>query len=253
MGEDDFESFCVVLGQVVERFGWRVHCYCVMGNHYHLVVETPQANVSDGMRQLNGVFTQRYNRRHGRVGHLFQARFTAILVEADSHLLSVVAYLAWNPVEAGLCERPEEWRWGSYRAYLGLARAPAFLTTGLVLGRCGSTRSAREGLRRFVEKSDAAAPRLLAGAYACSEEFVRAHVGDRGAVEEVARREWQPLPLPLGQIFATERYPIMVAYRRYGYTLAQIADHLGCHYSTVSRRLVREEADNSEPLRQCKT
>lgn len=242
LDEDDFESFCVVLEQVVDRFGFRVHGYCVMGNHYHLLAETPLGNVSRGMRQLNGVFTQRYNRRHGRVGHLFQARFSSVLVEDDSHLLEAIRYLAWNPPEAGRCEHPAEYEWGSYRVLLGLAPAPAFLTTELVLGRFGEDRAtARERLRRFVEDGGPRPLPLLAGVYACSEEFLRVRVDGRRPIAEVARREWQPLPPRLDEIFASELSPVSVAYCRYGYTLAEIANYLGCHYSTVSRRLAREE------------
>jgi putative transposase len=239
----DYESFFEVLAQVVERYGWLCHSYCVLGNHYHLLVETPQPNLSAGMRQLNGVFAQHYNRRRGRCGHLFQARYKAILIEAESHLLEAVRYIAWNPVRAGLCSEPAAWKWSSYPALLGLAPSPGFLTASWILGQFGRERAAaREGLRRFVERGAPEAPRLRSGVYAAGDDFLREVLGDCEPLEEVRRREWQPVPLSLAEVFATAEQPVLVAYRQYGYTLREIAGHLGCHYSTVSRRLRREEA-----------
>ena len=98
----DREDWLTLLEQVCERFNWRCHAYCQMTNHYHVVVETPDANLSHGMRQLNGVYTQRFNRRHGLVGHLFQGRFKGILVERETHLLELVCYFALEPARAGM-------------------------------------------------------------------------------------------------------------------------------------------------------
>jgi putative transposase len=99
--DTDRQLFLDSLSQVTERFHWLCHAYCLMDNHYHLVVETPDANLSQGMRQLNGVYTQAYNRRHRRVGHLFQGRFKGILVQKESHFLEVCRYVVLNPVAAG--------------------------------------------------------------------------------------------------------------------------------------------------------
>lgn len=239
----DYESFLDVLGQVVDRYGWLCHGYCILGNHYHLLVETPQPNLPAGMRQLNGVFTQRYNRRRARCGHLFQARYKAALVDAESHLLAVLRYVAWNPVRAGLCSEPAAWKWSSYPALLGLAPCPAFLTASWILGHfAGERATARERLARFVEGRAPAPPTLCAGAYAAGEDFLQGILGGLEPIEEVRRREWQPVPPSLAEIFAGAEKPVVLAYRGYGYTLREIAGHLHCHYSTVSRRLRREEA-----------
>ena len=97
----DRRSFLEVLHKVNQRHHWICHAYCLMTNHYHLVIETPEGNLSRGMRQLNGVYTMYFNRRHRTVGHVFQGRFKAILVERESYLLEVCRYVVLNPVRAG--------------------------------------------------------------------------------------------------------------------------------------------------------
>jgi hypothetical protein len=122
-----------------------------MTSHYHLVVATPDTNLSKGMRQLNGVYTQQFNRRHGLVGHLFQGRFKAILVERDAYLLELARYLVLNPVRAGMVSDASAWPWSSYRRLVGLAAAPVRLETDWVLGQFGSERrSAQERYARFA-------------------------------------------------------------------------------------------------------
>lgn len=108
--DKDRERFLEVLAEVVERFNWVCHAYCLMSNHYHLVVETPDANLSKGMRQLNGVYTQASNRRHHRSGHLFQGRFKGILVDKDSYLLELTRYVVLNPVRARMVKAPGKTR-----------------------------------------------------------------------------------------------------------------------------------------------
>ena len=97
-GDADRELFLDTLTQGIARYRWLCHAYCLMENHYHLLIETPRANLSLGMRQLNGIYTQTFNRRHHRVGHLFQGRFRAILVEKESYLLELCRYIVLNPV-----------------------------------------------------------------------------------------------------------------------------------------------------------
>src|SRR5712692_7942277 len=125
----DRECFVSLLGRTVDLFRWRLHAFVLMGNHYHLVLETPELTLSRGMRQLNGLYAQAFNRRHKRAGHLYQGRFKAILVEKDSHLLELVRYVVLNPVRAGLATSAKDWPWSSYRGTAGLARAPEWLQT----------------------------------------------------------------------------------------------------------------------------
>ena len=120
--DDDREKFLEILGQAVVWADWRLHAYVLMGNHYHLLVETPEPTLSRGMRQLNGVYTQHYNRRHKRSGHLFQGRFKGILTEKESHLSELIRYVVLNPVRAKLCANAKDWRWSSYRATAGMTK-----------------------------------------------------------------------------------------------------------------------------------
>jgi putative transposase len=107
--EEDRRLFLSVLSEVVRDFNWAVHAYCLMDNHYHLLIETPDGNLSKGMRQLNGVYTQRFNRQHGRVGHVFQGRYKAIIVQKESYLLKLARYVVLNPVRARMVRSPAEW------------------------------------------------------------------------------------------------------------------------------------------------
>jgi putative transposase len=153
--DQDRHEQLAVLGQAMARFDAEVLAYCQMGNHYHLVLHTRQANLSRVMRHVNGVYTQQFNRRHGLVGHLFQGRFKAILVDRDAYLLALCRYVERNPVAAGLVQEVGEWAWSSYRAHIGEAPAPEWLDTdGLqsyLLGRAVTTDKDRAlAARRFA-------------------------------------------------------------------------------------------------------
>lgn len=122
--DDDCAGFLIVLASTVARYRLLCHAYCLMGNHYHLLLQTPESNLSVAMRQLNGVYTQRFNRRHERCGHVLQGRFGAQLVDGDAYLREVCRYIVLNPVRAGLVAHPGEWRWSSFRATAGETAVP---------------------------------------------------------------------------------------------------------------------------------
>ena len=236
--------------QVCERFNWVCHAWCQMTNHYHVVIETPEANLAQGMRQLNGVYTQRFNRRHGRVGHVFQGRYKGILVERDSYLLELARYVVLNPVRAGMVQAPGDWRWSSYAAMCGLAPVPDWLETDWILGQFGSARC--EAVARYVRFVHEGAHRpsiwsqLQGQIYLGSEVFVhqmQALIEERPNIEEVPRIQRRPLARPLAEYAAD--YPrneaMARAYLSGRYSLVEIARHFGVHYSTVSRVVRRHE------------
>jgi putative transposase len=148
--DEDRKRFLAILGHVVERFRWRVHAYVLMGNHYHLLIETPEPTLSRGMRHLNGIYTQGFNRRHERVGHLLQGRFKAILVEKEAHLLELARYVVLNPVRSGISTTAGQWKWSNYRATAGLGPAPAWLETEWTLEQFSPRREAERRYRGFV-------------------------------------------------------------------------------------------------------
>ena len=116
-GDDaDRRRYLSLLSRVSRRMSWRCLSYCLMSNHMHLLVETPEPNLGLGMQRLHGGYAFAFNRRHGRSGHLFERRYDAVSVSTDEYLWSLVRYIAHNPVEAGMCARPEDWPWSSHAA-----------------------------------------------------------------------------------------------------------------------------------------
>ncbi len=149
--DEDREAFLSILAEVVERYNWICHAFCLMMNHYHLVIETVEGNLSQGMRHLNGVYTQASNRRHNRAGHLFQGRFKGILVDKDAYLLELSRYVVLNPVRAGMVDTPEQWPWSSYRSMTGQAPVPKWLAVDGILSQFGANREeARQNYQHFV-------------------------------------------------------------------------------------------------------
>jgi len=131
--DTDRELYLELLAQAVKRQRWRCLSYCLMGNHVHLMIETPQPNLGAGMGRMHGLYAQTFNRRYRREGHLFQGRFGSVAMKSDAQLMQTARYIALNPVEAGLCGRAEEWAWSSHAAALS-GRAPAWLDVSRLLG-----------------------------------------------------------------------------------------------------------------------
>jgi putative transposase len=243
--DQDREDWLNVLGRVCSRFNWRCHAYCEMTNHYHAVVETGEANLSKGMRQLNGVYTQQVNRRHGLTGHLFQGRFKAILVERDAYLLELARYVVLNPVRARMVSEASAWPWSSYRAMVGLEPAPPWLETDWVLGQFGFERqSAQVGFARFVAEGAGQGSiwvQLRHQIFLGSEGFIARFAPAAGTADrlrEVPRAQRRPLARPLSDyasLYPERREAMARAFLSGVYTMQEIADHFGVHYSTVSR------------------
>ncbi len=173
--EADRKKFLELLRSIGRDEKWLIHAYCLMTNHYHLLVETPLGRLSRGMRSLNGRYTQWFNWKHRRSGHLFEGRFRSVLVQKETHLLELCRYVVLNPVRAGLVSRPGDWRWSNYQA-TALAKRTDWLEVDWTLAQFGSDRGfARQEYRRFVAmgKGTGGEKGLLRGPYLGDQEFRR--------------------------------------------------------------------------------
>jgi len=251
LSDDDRILFLEVLAHVVERFDWVCHAYCLMDNHYHLMVETPQANLSQGMRQLNGMYTQRFNREHNRVGHVFQGRFKSIVVDKDAYLLELSRYIVRNPVAADMVKHAKDWAWSSYRATAGMIKSPSFLTVNWLLEQFGNDQSrALNAYRKYVNKTDGVLPwENLNGPDILGDDEFRSGLQSfvTGENRDVPKRKQRLRCLPLSEIAAANKRRgqwMKKAYQEHGYSMQSIADYAGLHHSTVSR-LIKKEGENA--------
>jgi putative transposase len=242
--DDDRQAWLEILGQVCERFNWVCHAYCQMTNHYHLLIETPDANLSKGMRQLNGVYTQRFNRSHQRVGPIFQGRFKAIVVDKDSYLLELARYVVLNPLRAGTIRQLGQWRWSSYLATCGQVARPDWLQTDFILSLFSKQRArAFANYRAFVHEGDGLPSvwnRLQGQIYLGPDAFVekmQALIEQRPARTEIPRKQRQALSRALSEFTQNHdrNEAIALAYLSGQHTMASIAGHFNVHYTTVSR------------------
>jgi putative transposase len=272
--ERDRQRFLERLATVAAGFSVRVHAYVLMRNHYHLLVETPAGNLSRAMRQLNGVYTQDFNRRHRRAGHLFQGRYKAILVDKDSYLLELSRYIHLNPVRVGEVRQPWDFGWSSAGAFVGKRRAPNFLVVGEVLGHFGRRRAtARRRYAAFLldgmEKGDAkpwaaVEGQLLLGEPPWVERMKRRLGAWPAGGEETGRRKLSlrpPLSVLLTQVCRearVERAALMrrrglrgswarrvamaLAWELCGLSQSEIAQALGVGPYAVSKAVARTDA-----------
>jgi putative transposase len=249
-GDQDRINFLNTLQHVNKRCNWICHAYCLMDNHYHLLIETPEGNLSAGMRQLNGVYTQLFNKLHGRAGHLFQGRYKSIVIQKDSHLLEVCRYVVLNPVRAKMAEKPEAWKWSSYRATAGREISHPCLTVDWMLGQfSGKRRTAEQEYSQFVQwgiNEETIWTEVRGQALLGEDEFADslvAHLRKHKDVPEIPKSQrYVNRPL-LGKIFTEQVIRdkqerdrnIVEAVEKHLYSQREIADHLGLHYTSVSR------------------
>ena len=252
----DRQVWLEVLGRVCERFNWVVHAFCQMGNHYHLLVETPDGNLAKGMRQLNGVYTQRFNQTHSRVGRVFQGRYKAILVQKEAYLLDLSRYVVLSPVRARLVQEAGDWPWSNYRATAGMTPAPEWLELDRILAAFGERlQEAQAAYRGFVaEGKNQPSPweelknQIFLGSETFVEEMRRQWDDDR-RLGEVTTTQRRPVVRPLAwyfQHYDGRDQAIFEAYRSGGYSMREIGDHVGLHYSTVSRIISLAEAQQDK-------
>ena len=250
LSDEDRLVWLDTLAEVCARFRWKCYAYCQMSNHYHLLIETPEANLSKGMRQLNGVYTQRFNRRHQHVGHVFQGRFKAILVEKDSYLLELARYVVLNPLRAKMVKRLEKWPWSSYLATCGEAARPEWLDCEFILSKFSAQRArAVSRYVAFVHEGRGVPSvweQLQGQIYLGSETFIT-------KMQSLLDQQIFPAEIPRAQRQAVKRalvdfakkYPrdeaIALAYLSGQHTMAAVAKHFGVHYTTVSRAVKNHE------------
>ncbi len=240
----DRERFITILGDVGQRFNWVCHAYCLMSNHYHLLIETPDANLSKGMRQLNGVYTQAFNRASGRVGHVFQGRYKAIMVEKQSYLMELARYIVLNPVRANMVRSADQWRWSSYRATAGQVFNPCWLNTDWLLASFSKHKhQAIKFYKAFVSQGQGQPSpwlQLRNQVYLGGDHFIAQMNtlidGDK-ELSEIPSSQRRPMPKALSfykKNTSSRNGAIVEAYLSGDYSLKQVGDYFGLHYSTVS-------------------
>lgn len=234
----DRERFLAIAKASVRRHRAHVLAYCLMTNHYHLLVQTPEAGLARTMRQLNGVYAQDFNRRHGRDGHLFQGRYGARLVQADEYVLTALRYIVRNPLAVKLCERLEDWRWSSHRQTIGL-EPRQLVSLERVLSYFSDDRTTARALYLELVESEAELilPEhpLIAG----TDEFIAKRVGLVPPSPEFPRAALRPPRRPLAEVVtsAADENAVARAYLEHGYSMREIATHLRCGIATVHRRV----------------
>jgi len=243
-------------GNVCERFNWICHAYCLMGNHYHIVIETVDGNLSKGMRQLNGVYTQQFNRRHARIGHVFQGRYKGILVQKDAYLLELGRYVVLNPVRTQWVDDPDDWPWSSFRAMSGEVDCPAWLNrNGLLRLFSWRRRPAIARYREFVQ-AGIGAPRIWGALknqiYLGDEKFVeqmQQSILFNSNLDEVPSVQHRPMTKPVDHYlnhFKNPKEGMARAHLEGRHTLKEVAQHFEVHYSTVSRAVKAFEAKSKK-------
>ena len=250
LDDTDRNEWLAVLDKVCGRFNWVVHAYCQMTNHYHFLVETVDGNLSKGMRQLNGQYTQRFNHRHRMVGHLFQGRYKAILIQKDTYLLELSRYVVLNPLRAGMVDELQDWHWSSYRAMVGLDGSPEWLDNDWLLSQFGKYRKpAVKRYQQFVlEGIGLLSPlhdvrhQLLLG----DESFVEEYRGaakceELREVSKAHRRSLAPALSEFQKKYEDRNEAMSRAYSTGAYTMAEIGKHFRVHYMTVSRAVRKFE------------
>jgi len=243
--DDDREDFLKILQNACDRYHWICHAYCLMDNHYHLLIETQQATLSKGMKYLNGLYTQHFNQRQKRVGHVFQGRYKGILVESDRYLLELARYIVLNPVRARMVRSAKDWPWSSYRATAGISSGHTCLTTDWILAGFGKQKkNAQDAYRRFVQegkRQPSPWESLKNQIYLGSDQFVedmQCKLDPAQSLNDIPKPQKQAPSKPL--TYYQEKYKernlaMAKAYRSGHYTLQEVGSHFGVSYVTVSR------------------
>jgi len=246
--DTDRHVWLAILGTVCSRYNFVVHAFCQMTNHYHLMVETIDGDLAGGMRQLNSAYAQYFNRRHILVGHVFQGRYHALVVQKESHLLELSRYVVLNPLRAGMVSSLDAWRWSSHHYTAGLLPAPAWLATDWLLAQFGSDRAqACNAYTAFVMAGrNVLSPlRKIRHQTQLSDEKLPDAVTNlfgHTALADIARVQRKAVALSLDDY--AQRYDdrddaMAQAYHSTAYSMREIAQHFGMSARTVSRAIKR--------------
>ena len=247
--DEDRQAFLEVFASVIEQHNWICYAYCLMSNHYHLLIQTPDANLSKGMRQLNGVYTQAYNRRHQKIGHLFQGRYKSILVDEDNYLLELSRYIVLNPVKAGMENKVDEWKWSSYPAMVGTIQSPDWLESDYLLSQFSVQR--KTAIRKYQEFLQAGLNKgpiweqLNNQIYLGNEAFiekVQKHMDDRKQGLQIPKVQKRPIAKALVEyenMSVSRDDAIIQAYASGAYSYHELGEHFGLHFTRIGK-IVRE-------------
>ncbi len=243
--DNDREEFITLLNKCCKRYNWYCHAYCLMSNHYHLLIETGSPNLSKGMKHLNGAYTQAYNRTHNRVGHVYQGRFKSILVQKESYLLELARYIVLNPVRARMVRSAKDWKWSSYRATAGLAMGESCLTIDWLLSSFSKRRSlAQQKYRNFVKEGrNQPSPwvQLKNQIYLGSDDFVeniQSKLDPKQSLKDIPRKQKLAPAKPVSYYqkkYSNRKEAMAMSYLSGHYTLSEVGTWFGCSYATVSR------------------
>lgn len=243
--DNDRSYFLALLGEVCSQYNWQCYGYCLMSNHYHLLIETIQGNLSKGMRQLNGVYSQKYNRQHNRVGHVFQGRYHAIIVEKQNYLLELSRYIVLNPVRAKMVSAATDWPWSNHSATLGLRPGYPWLNTTWVLSQFSETKHDAIALyAEFVNdgiRTSSPLKEVKNQVFLGSDAFVERGLNmiepdiDLDEIPKIQRRMVPRSLQDISETRHTRNHAIVAAFNSGGYTMKQIGNYFGISYSMVSK------------------
>ncbi len=251
---EDYQDFLIVFFNIIKRYNWTCYAYCLMPNHYHLLIRTNDANLSLGMRQLNGVYTQNYNIRHKRVGHLFQGRFKSILVEEENYKYQLIRYIALNPLRANIVQVIEGWKWNSCLEVMNKIAMTGCVEIKEILSNFDQDENkAREVFLNYLTnkiEDENSLSSLKGGIILGSVEFVdkiKGYLRIKEKELEIPVKERLVSRPSLEELFddkiitrETRNRAIYVAHVGYGYLLSEVANYLGIHYTTISRIFKKE-------------
>ena len=243
--DSDRNDFLSIFGSVISQFNWVCYAYCLMSNHYHLLVQTPDSNLSKGMRQLNGIYTQSYNRRHNKTGHLFQGRYKSILVDEDAYLLELSRYIVLNPVKANMVKHVGLWSWSSYKAMIGDIQPPDWLSRDYLLSQFSPRRkTAINRYIAFVEeglKNGRIWSQVTNQVYLGDEAFVeqvQQYLPDNKTDIQIPKVQQRPVPKKIDEYVKmsdSRNDAIVQAYRSGGYSYQELGEYFGLHFTQVGR------------------